>query len=104
MTTRIRSGQIAAFFAFDIGYEVSLEKLATVAGAMPVQPISRKRQTPPHMQYSRPPVILNLPGNEMIGSHVCQLQATIFEFGAASIAYRWRFGHNSRVQIEDLPS
>ena len=103
MTTSIRRGQAHAFFAFDIGYEVSLEKLTTLAGGTPIPPISRKRQTPAHIQYSRPPVVLNLSGEEEMGPHKCQLQATIFEFGAVSIAYRWQFRTESQTNLEDLP-
>jgi hypothetical protein len=88
---RIRHGQLIALFAFDIGYEVSFDRLASIFSVTPIQPLSRKRQTPTHMQYTRSPVVLNLttgPECEWDGSP-CHLQATIFDFGAVSMAYRW---------------
>lgn len=105
MTTRIKRGQIAALFAFDIGYEVVLDEIETLFSATPVQPISRKRQTPTHMQYKRPPVVLNLASNEKLRGEACVAQATIFDFGAVSISYRWSVGDSAglQLQLEDLP-
>lgn len=39
-TTRIRRGQFMAFLAFDVGYEVSLEKIPVLVEATPIQPLS----------------------------------------------------------------
>jgi hypothetical protein len=80
-----------------------LEKLATLFSAIPVQPLSRKKQTPTHMQYARPPVVLSLQSDELLRGHHCNLQATIFDFGAVSLAYRWQLGAELQAQLEDLP-
>jgi hypothetical protein len=88
-TARILRGQMAVLFAFDIGYQVSLEKLASLFAVSRVQPLSRKRQTPTHLQYSVAPVILELQTNEKFLGTRCSLQATVFDFGAVSMAYRW---------------
>jgi hypothetical protein len=101
--TRILQGQVVAMFAFDVGYEVSLERLSAMMATTPVQPLSRKKQTPTYLQYSKPPQILHLglatghfasPGN---------IQATIFDFGAVSISYRWSLGTGEAVALDNLP-
>src|SRR5215510_11070224 len=102
MTTIVR-GQLIALFAFDIGYEVSLEKLAALFSAAPVQRLSRKRQTPAHLQYSKSPVILDLQTTEKLLGQPGSLQATIFDFGAVSIAYRWPLGaSDSGLALDEL--
>lgn len=101
--TRILQGQAVAMFAFDVGYEVSLERLSAMMATTPVQPLSRKKQTPTYLQYSRPPQILHLgiatghfpaPGN---------ILATIFDFGAVSISYRWSLTHTEPPALDELP-
>jgi hypothetical protein len=98
-------GQVRALFAFDIGYEVSLAKLSSLFAAAPVQPLSRKRQTPTHLQYSVPPVSLELQTEEeFLGARV-GLQATVFDFGAVSMAYRWSLsGEESGINLQSLPA
>lgn len=101
--TRILQGQVLALFAFDVGYEVSLERLSAMMATTPVQPLSRKKQTPTYLQYSRPPQILHLgiatghfaaPGN---------ILATVFDFGAVSISYRWNLAQAEAPLLDDLP-
>lgn len=98
--TQILQGQVVAMFAFDVGYEVSLERLSAMMATTPVQPLSRKKQTPTYLQYTKPPQILHLgiatghfpaPGT---------IQATIFDFGAVSISYRWTLAD---VPLDQLP-
>ena len=93
-----------ALFAFDIGYEVSLEQLAALRVATPVQPLSRKRQTPTYMQYSRPPLTLNLEAGGDLQAEFCSVEATVFDFGAVSVAYSWPLPSPGRsLRLEDLP-
>jgi len=99
--TRIQQGQIVALFAFDVGYEVSLEKLRAMMATTPVQPLSRKKQTPTYLQYTKPPQILHL---GIATGHFAEagvVQALIFDFGAVSIAYRWKLKPDTT--LEDLP-
>jgi hypothetical protein len=101
----IRRGQLVVLFAFDIGYEVSLEKLASLFAAAPVQPLSRKRQTPTHLQYSVAPVVLELQTDEEFLGVRGSLRATIFDFGAVSIAYRWSLSSGeSYPSLQNLPA
>jgi hypothetical protein len=100
---RILRGQVMALFAFDIGYEVSLEHLVRITSATPVQPLSRKRRTPTYMQYSRPPVVLNLSASEEFLGQAGNVQATVFDFGAVTIAYRWQLAaENQPLRLEQL--
>ncbi len=96
----IVQGQVAAMFAFDIGYEVLLDNLSAMVATTPVQPLSRKKKTPTYLQYTKPPQILHLgltsghfatPGN---------IRATVFDFGAVSISYRWSL---DATLLGDLP-
>jgi hypothetical protein len=100
---RIVKGQVVALFAFDVGSEVSLEGLSGMLATTPVQPLSRKKQTPTYMQYSKPPQILSLglaTGHFAVAGNI---QATIFDFGAVSVAYRWPIGQGNELSLEDLP-
>src|SRR5262245_38503910 len=100
---RIVKGQVLALFAFDVGYEVSLERLRAMLATAPVQPLSRKKQTPTYMQYTKPPQILSLGLATGHFAVVGSIQATIFDFGAVSIAYRWPIGQGNEVSLEDMP-
>src|SRR4030095_15816202 len=102
ITTRIRRGQFVAFFAFDVGYEVSLERIPTLCEATPIQPLSRKRQTPAYLQFTKPPVTLDLKTNEQLRGLPGKLQATIFDFGALSMAYRWPLSCDSGLPLDQL--
>ncbi|HEY6330571.1 MAG TPA: hypothetical protein VI756_14635 [Blastocatellia bacterium] len=102
---QILQGQALALFAFDVGYEVILDRLSDLLAAPPVSPISQKKQTPSFLQYTRPPRVVSLgeappllPGNG-------QVQATIFDFGAVSIAYRWPLGTPEQAfPLSELPA
>lgn len=101
--SKILQGQVVALFAFDIGYEVSLEKLSSLIATTPVQPISRKKQTPAYLQYTTPPQMLHL---GLASGHFAaagQIQALVFDFGAVSISYRWTIGQSEDVALADLP-
>lgn len=100
---QIQQGQVVALFAFDVGYEVSLEKLRAMMATTPVQPLSRKKQTPTYLQYTKPPQILHLglaSGHFAVAGNI---QATIFDFGAVSISYRWPLAQTESVSLSDLP-
>lgn len=103
MTTRILQGQVLVLFAFDIGSEVSLEKLSAMMDTTPVQPLSRKKQTPTYLQYNRPPQILHLGLATGHFAATGQIQATVFDFGAVSISYRWPMRQSDPIPLGDLP-
>lgn len=96
---QIIKGQIIALFAFDLGFEVSLESLGPLLSSMPAPPLSRKKQTPTYLQYTNPPQIINLGNTTNITSPPMNIQATVYDFGALSIAYRMPLSFN----LSELP-
>lgn len=85
----IQQGHVIAFFAFDVGYEVDLDKVRELLTTTPVQPLSRKKLNPNYLQYSKAPQMLHLGATAELVTRPGSIQATIFDFGAVSIAYRW---------------
>jgi hypothetical protein len=101
---RILEGQIMAFFAFDIGYEVSLDEVGRLLASNPKQPISRKKRTPNYLQYTHAPHVHPMGETDVSFDHAPGvMQATIFDFGAISIAYRWPFPAEDGFPIDQLP-
>jgi hypothetical protein len=101
---RVLRGELVAFFAFDVGYEVSLEKLSTLFSVAPTQPLSRKRQTPAYLQFATPPITLQLETCHKDLLPKATLQATIFDFGAVSMAYRWSLSDTNGLALHQLAS
>ena len=100
----IHAGHVVAMFAFDVGYEVNLDKLRALLTTTPVQPLSRKKLTPAYLQYSRPPQTLNLGAAPPMLTQPGAIQATIFDFGAVSIAYRWPIAVSAEpLALDRLP-
>ena len=101
--TQILQGQVVALFAFDLGFEVSLEQLDGFS-SMRVPPLSQKKQTPAYLQYARPPRILNLGEIAPVVAMPGTIQAMVFDFGAASITYRWSLATpRDRLGLQDMP-
>jgi hypothetical protein len=99
----ITQGQILAVFAFDIGYGVSLEDLGDLFPAFPVQPLSRKKRTPPYLQYTRPPRKISLGRSDPHFGREGTIEATIFDFGGASLVYSWPIAESAPLHLEDTP-
>jgi hypothetical protein len=85
---KVRQGQIVALFAFDLGYGISLEKVAPLLASTRVQPLSKKKRTPPYLQYARPPHRVSLDPFRGLETEA-SVQLTLYDFGAASLAYSW---------------
>lgn len=102
---KILQGQVVAFFAFDIGYEVSLEHVGRILASNPKQPLTRKKQNPNYLQYTQVPHVHSLGEARVFDHWPCEVEATIFGFGAVSIAYRWTLPVDGQaVPLETLPS
>lgn len=86
---RIEKGQVIALFAFDVGYAISLDQLGKLCAATPVQPLSRKKRTPPYLQYTRTPQALKLGDAVEVAGLKGSIWATAFDFGAISLSWRW---------------
>lgn len=106
VSLEIVKGQVRAFFAFDIGYEVSLETVSQLLDSNPKQPLSRKKRTPNYLQYTHAPHVLALGETHICGNWVAEMEATIFDFGAVSIAYRWDLTTTGEkpFMLTDLPA
>ena len=101
--TQILQGQVVALFAFDLGFEVSLERLDEFS-SMLLPPLSQKKQTPAYLQYARPPRIINLGEIPALFAMPGTIQAMVFDFGAASIAYRWSLAASrKKLHLQELP-
>ncbi len=96
------SGQVIALFAFDIGYEISLSRVQVLIASTPLQPISRKKRTPTYLQYSNPPQVLILGEIAPLETRTGQITATLFDFGAVSIGYRWPLEETPIEQVPQL--
>ena len=102
--TQILQGQVVALFAFDLGFEVSLEQLGELFVSMPAPRLTQKKQTPAYLQYARPPRIVNLGQTDPLRVTPGNIQAMVFDFGAASIAYRWSLTTpGEKLPLQDLP-
>jgi hypothetical protein len=98
---KIEQGQIAAFFAFDVGYSISLDQLGPLCSATPVRPLSRKKRTPPYLQYTRTPQTLKLADAVPLAGMSGSVFATAFDFGAVSLSWRWRMPEGA--SMKNLP-
>jgi hypothetical protein len=103
--TCITQGYAIANFAFDVGYEVQLERLRERSDALPIPKLSsRKRQTPTYLQFAKPPHILPLGTTNAIPGLPGEVHATVFDFGAVSLTYRWPLGsEESPLPLQELP-
>ena len=103
-------GQITAFFAFDVGYGISLETVASLLAAASmastrVQPLSHKKRTPPYLQYARPPHRVSLEPARGFFESEGGVQLTLYDFGAASLAYSWPLGQSGIcTPLDEAPS
>jgi hypothetical protein len=101
---RVLEGQVIALFAFDLGYGISLERVASLLASTRVQPISQKKRTPPYLQYARPPHRVRL--DPATGPFEAQgtVQLTLYDFGAVSISYSWPLGGpGAGLPLEQTP-
>src|SRR5262245_52323175 len=57
---RIVDGRLFAFVAFDVGFEIDLEKARTLLHGTRVPAMRQDRPTPPEVEYPEVPVELNL--------------------------------------------
>jgi len=89
----IVQGHAIAFFAFDIGYEVTLEHARHLLASQPAQPLSRKKQKPTYLQYTTPPQVVQWGRTEELQGQPGTIQITLYDFGAVSVAYRWPLQH-----------
>ncbi len=85
---RVASGHLFFFFAYDVGFDISLSQASELSEASESPGLAGLRPAPQHLQY-RPKPLLITPGPEKLraGTSTVTLEATvkIFDFGALSV-------------------
>ncbi len=101
---KVVQGQMVALFAFDIGYGIYLDKVASLLASSRVQPLSRKKGTPPYHQYARPPHRVNLEPVSGVFESDGSVQLTLYDFGAVSISYSFPIEFNRKdLPLDEMP-
>jgi hypothetical protein len=102
--TKVLQGQMVALFAFDIGYRISLDRVASLLASTRLQPLSQKKRTPPYHQYARPPHRVNLePAGGILDSDG-SVQLTLYDFGAVSISYSFPMSREGKdLRLDETP-
>jgi hypothetical protein len=102
----VLSGTLHAYVAFDWGDEVDLERARQIAPAE-VLALPRRPRTPISIAYRPPPLRFNLPPTRLClpgdGSPPAECELTLFDFAAASVAFRVPF-QLTRSQLSLLAS
>ena len=84
---RIVDGRLFAFVAFDVGFEMDLEKARTLLHGTRVPALRQDRPTPPEVDYPEAPVELNLGEQRLLGDTVAVVTARLFDFGVVSVSF-----------------
>jgi hypothetical protein len=95
---RVASGNLFFFYAYDVGFDISLSAAGTLCETAGFAGLAGLRPAPPHLQYQPKPLVVPSEGVEVpCGGTVVRLDATvkIFDFGALSVTLR--------LPVEDLP-
>lgn len=90
----IKSGQIYAFYAFDVGYEIDLQKTSLILKTELARKLAKKKIAPTYIQYQTPPLIIALGEHsfKLLNTDMrAEVTAKVFDFGAISIAFRMPF-------------
>lgn len=84
---RILDGHVFAFVAFDIGFEIDLERARRLLDGTRVPGLRQERPTPPEVRYPEAPVELSLGEQTLPDGTVAVVTARLFEFGVTSILF-----------------
>lgn len=101
-TIRVHTGDCWVFFAIDAAYGIDLDeaqRLLALGGsregeATHREAISHRKRSPAHLQFNPAPLRIDQPAPEvavldLAGFHAWpQVECTLFDFGAVSVAYR----------------
>jgi hypothetical protein len=103
---QIEEGAALVWFAYDLGHQIDLDRAQQrVAAGVEREQIRHEHRAPPYFQFEpaplriaddAPPIAL---GALATDGHV---EATLYDFGAVSIAYRIPMGPRSLEQLADL--
>ena len=79
-------GSVTAFYLFDVGNAVDLQKVSTAIGSTVASKLSTRPATPTHLQYQQPPLALD---GSVIGLgevEGCRVRFKVFDYGVVSVA------------------
>jgi hypothetical protein len=82
----IRSGSLTAFFLFDVGEAINLDRVRAEIGPASEVRLAPKSSTPPYVQYQQPPLAIDggVLGPELGGFRV---RFKVFDYGVISVAF-----------------
>ncbi|MEM0951177.1 MAG: hypothetical protein AAGI66_03425 [Cyanobacteria bacterium P01_H01_bin.74] len=96
----ILKGELVVFFAFEVGKSIALKQVSALMQSQAKKLLRQKKQTPRHIQYANKPQVIYLDSHTITCQGFPQLKgeiwATVFDFGAVSIAYHWPIGENAK--------
>ncbi|HEV8289443.1 MAG TPA: hypothetical protein VGQ00_00620 [Candidatus Norongarragalinales archaeon] len=88
----VKNGSVLLYYSFDVAYEIELSKLEKIFGKAPKEAqLKTERLAPPYIQYSSPPLLVNLGQSTLTvtGSKLaCNVRAKIYDFGVVTIVYQ----------------
>jgi len=84
---RILDGRLFAFVAFDVGFEIDVERARELLDATPAPGLRLHRPTPPEVGYPQPPVEVGLGEQRLRGIATATITARLFDFGVVSILF-----------------
>lgn len=88
---RVASGNLFFFYAYDVGFDISLSAARTLCETAEFPGLTGLRPAPPHLQYQPKPLVVPSGAAEIgAGGSAVRLDATvkIFDFGALSVTLR----------------
>jgi hypothetical protein len=95
---RVAAGHLFFFFAYDVGFDISLPEASRLSEAAESPGLARLRPLPQYLRYQPRPLLLSPdPVEVCIGSGKVRLEAAvkIFDFGALSVMLR--------LPVRDMP-
>src|SRR5512143_1443875 len=88
---RVASGNLFFFYAYDVGFDISLSAAGTLCETADFAGLAGLRPAPPHLQYHPKPLVVPSGAAEIrSGGSAVRMDATvkIFDFGALSVTLR----------------
>jgi hypothetical protein len=83
----IRSGQVTAFFLYDVAEGIDLQRVRGLVGGAVSARLNPKPTTPPYVQYQQPPLAVDGDAVGMPGVDGFRARFKIFDYGVISVAF-----------------
>src|SRR5215213_11520080 len=90
---QIRSGQIVAFYLFDVAETIDLSSISSLVGGLTTAArLAPKPATPPYVQYDKPPVSFDGSAVGIGELDGFQVRLRAYDYGVISLALSRAFG------------